>query len=108
MVSISDSLTNPPLLEERLMDEAPKTQAAIWATRIVARYGQAAEPGLSLTEEDHLRATLARVWRKVLPTKALAAWTKAVTSSLYQGKRDTRRSGPHVHNLDLTNERVSV
>src|SRR3954469_16866746 len=53
------------------MDEAPKTQAAIWATRIVARYGQAAEPGLSLTEEDHLRDTLATVLRKVMSTKAL-------------------------------------
>jgi hypothetical protein len=108
MVSISDSLTNPPLLEERLMDEAPKTQAAIWATRIVARYGQAAEPGLSLTEEDHLRDTLATVLRKVMSTKAVADWIKAVNFTLDQWEKDTRRSGPRVHNLDLTNERVSV
>src|SRR4051812_8390536 len=87
MVSISDSLTNPPLLEERLMDEALKTQAAIWATRIVARYGQAAEPGLSLTEEDHLRDTLATVLRTVMSTKAVADWIKAVNFTLDQWEK---------------------
>src|SRR3954468_5299583 len=103
MVSISDSLTNPPLLEERLMDEAPKTQAAIWATRIVARYGQAAEPGLSFTEEDHLRAARARVFRKVMSPKAAADWTKAGIFTVDQKEKGLRRSGPRVHNLDLTN-----
>ena len=90
------------------MDEALKTQAATWATRIVARYTQAAEPGLSLTEEDHLRDTLATVLRTVMSTKAVADWIKAVNFTLDQWEKDNRRSGPRVLNIDLTNERVSV
>src|SRR3954471_12647673 len=60
------------------MGEPPKTQAATWATRIVARYAQAAEPRLSLTEEDHLRDTLATVLRTVMSTQAVPDWIKAV------------------------------
>ena len=85
-----------------------KPQAATWATRIVARYAQAAEPGLSLTEEDHLRDTLGHGVAQVMSTKAVADWIKAVNFALDQWEEDTRHAGPRVHNLDLTNERVSV
>ena len=82
MVSISDSLTNPPLLEERRMDEPPQPQAATWATRIVARYAQAAEPGLSLTEEKNLHSALATALCMVMSTRALPDWIKAVNFTL--------------------------
>ena len=90
------------------MDEAPKIQAVTWATRIVARYAQAAEPGLSLTEEKNLHSTLATVLRTVMSTKAVPDWIKSVNLTLDQWEKDNRHAGPRVHNLDLTNERMSV
>ena len=90
------------------MDEAAKPQAATWATRIVARYAQAAEPGLSLTEEDHLRDALVAALRVAMSTKAVPDWIKSVNLTLDQWEKDNRHAGPRVHNLDLTNERVSV
>ena len=90
------------------MEDASRTQATTWATRIVARYAQAAEPGLSLAEEDHLRDTLATVLRTGLSTKAVPDWIKAVNFTLDQWEKDNRRSGPRVLNIDLTNERVRM
>ena len=89
------------------MEEAPKIQAATWATRIVARYAQAAEPGLSLTEEDHLRDTLATALCMVISTQALPDWIKAVNAALDRWEKDNRHAGPRVHAF-LENERVSV
>ena len=66
------------------MDEPPKTQAATWATRIVARYAQAAEPGLSLTEEKNLHNALATALCMVMSTKAMPDWIKAVNAALDQ------------------------
>ena len=90
------------------MDDASRTQAATWATRIVARYAQAAEPGLSLTEEDDLRDTLATVLRTVMSTKAVADWIKAVNFTLDQWERDNRHAGPRVHDFDLKTEQVRM
>jgi hypothetical protein len=95
-------------MEERRMEDASRTQATTWATRIVARYAQAAEPGLSLAEEDHLRDTLATVLRTGMPAKAVPDWIKAVNFTLDQWEKDNRHTGPRVHNLDLTNERVRM
>ena len=64
------------------MDEAPKTQAATWATRIVARYAQAAEPELLSKEEDDLHNTLAATLRVVMFTRAMPDWVKALNSAL--------------------------
>ena len=90
------------------MDEAPEAQAMTWATRIVARYAQAAEPELLSTEEDDLRNTLAAVLRMVMSTRAMPDWVKALNSALDQWERDNRHSGPRVHDLDVESERVSV
>src|SRR3982750_867587 len=92
------------------MDEAPEAQATTWATRIVARYAQAAEPEPELlsTEKDDLRNTLAAALRAVMSTRAMPDWVKALNSALDQWERDNRHSGPRVHDLDVKNERVSV
>ena len=89
------------------MDDAPQPQAATWATRIVARYAQAAEPGLSLTEEKNLHSALATALCMVMP-KAVPEWVKAVNLTLDQWEKDNCHPGPRIHNLDLTNERMSV
>src|SRR5215207_4687218 len=85
-----------------------KTQAATWAIRIVARYAQAAEPGLLSTEEENLHSALATALRMFMSTKAVPEWVKALNSALDQWEKDNRHSGPRVHNLDLTSERVSM
>jgi hypothetical protein len=90
------------------MDEAAKIQAAAWATRIVARYAQAAEPGLSSTEEKNLHNVLATALCMVMSTRTMPDWIKAANAALDQWEEDTRHAGPRIHNLDLTNERVSV
>ena len=90
------------------MDEAPKTQAATWATRIVARYAQAAEPELLSKEEDDLHNTLAAALGMAMSTKPKREWVKALNSALDQWERDNRHSGPRVHDLDVKSERVSV
>ena len=90
------------------MGEAIKTQAATWATRIVARYAQAAEPELLSTEEDDLHNTLAAALGMAMSTKPKREWVKALNSALDQWERDNRHSGPRVHDLDVKNERVSV
>ena len=90
------------------MEDASRTQATTWATRIVARYAQAAEPGLSLAEEDHLRDTLATVLRTGLSTKAVPDWIKAVNFALDQWEKDNRHAGPRVHDFDLKTEQVRM
>ena len=90
------------------MDDAPQTQAAVWATRIVARYAQSAEPGLLSTEEEDLHNTLAAALRSVMSTRPEREWGKALNSALDRWERDNRHSGPRIHTFDLNNERVSV
>jgi hypothetical protein len=90
------------------MDDALKTQATTWATRIVARYAQSAEPELLSTEEEDLHNTLAAALRMVMSTRAVPDWVKTLNSTLDRWERDNRHSGPRVHNLDLKNERVSM
>ena len=90
------------------MDDAIKTQATTWATRIVARYAQSAEPELLSTEEEDLHNTLAAALRMVMPTRAVPDWVKALNAALDRWERDNRHSGPRVHNLNLINERVSM
>ena len=90
------------------MDDASRTQAATWATRIVARYAQSAEPGLLSTEEEDLHTTLAAALRMVMSARPEREWVKTLNSALDRWERDNRHSGPCVHNFDLSNERVSV
>ena len=89
------------------MDEAAKPQAATWATRIVARYAQAAEPGLSLTEEKNLHSALATALCMVMP-KAVPEWVKLVNLTLDQWEEDNRHAGPRVHDFDLKTEQVRM
>ena len=90
------------------MDDARKTQVAAWATRIVARYAQAAEPGLSVTDEKNLHTALATALSPVVSTKAILDWIKSVNFTLDQWEKDNRHSGPRVHAFDLENERVRM
>ena len=88
------------------MDDALKTQATTWATRIVARYAQSAEPELLPMEEEDLHNTLAAALRMVMPTRAVPDWVKALNSVLDDWETDSRHSGPRVHDLDIVGERV--
>jgi hypothetical protein len=90
------------------MDNAIKTQATTWATHIVARYAQAAEPELLSTEEEDLHDILVAALRMVMPTRAVPDWVKALNSALDRWERDNHHSGPRIHALDLKNERVSM
>jgi len=90
------------------MDDASRTQAATWATRIVARYAQSAEPGLLSTEEEDLHTTLAAALRMVMSARPEREWVKTLNSALDRWESDNRHSGPRVYNFDLNNKRVSM
>ena len=90
------------------MAEAIQSQPTTWATRIVARYAQAAEPELLATEEDDLRNTLAAALRTAMFTRTMPDWFKALNSALDQWERDNRHAGPRVHDFDLKNEQVRM
>jgi len=92
--------------EERLMDEAIKSQATTWAERTVARYAQAVEPEMSSDERGKLQDDLAAALQVAMLTKPLPEWVNALNSVLDQWERDNHHSGPRVHDFDIVSERV--
>ena len=61
-----------------------------------------------MTEEKNLHSALATALCTVMPTRTMPDCIKALNAALDQWEKDNRHAGPRVHNLDLTNERVSV